>query len=250
MALVSDLVGVIAEVEGLPEGTVALNARVLREAGLLSTGARGRNAPKATVRDAANLLIGVNACGCIVKDAPAAVESYRRLRTDGGHGETTITGTGRELQPIEFEALRFLDTHDATFGEMLEGIVERFVSDDLGAFMRLQAWSYIGAKAQADFLSSKGSDPAGALERLNRAVAEVLRVGSVGFNVTFNRPHPFAVIKIGRVKASQVEIFAYADFGVTVEDREAGRVVETNGDRRDETVIGFRTLSRVAELLR
>ena len=132
MALISDLVSAIAEVEGLPEESVNLVARYAREAGYLSQGARGRNAPRATVADAANLLIAVNGSGCVVKEAPQAVELYRDLICHAPHGSRTSTDGGVAYGKIEPDELRFLDRHGvATFGEMLESIIDRFVGGEL-----------------------------------------------------------------------------------------------------------------------
>lgn len=61
MARVSDLVETLAGAQGISPGTLTLIARNAREAGLLSQGARGVNAPKATNRDAATLFLIANA---------------------------------------------------------------------------------------------------------------------------------------------------------------------------------------------
>jgi hypothetical protein len=61
LARVSDLVETLAGAQGISPGTLTLIARNAREAGLLSQGARGVNAPKATNRDAATLFLIANA---------------------------------------------------------------------------------------------------------------------------------------------------------------------------------------------
>ena len=76
MALLSDLVRVVAKVEGLEEVSVGIFARHAREAGLISQGGRGRSAAQMTVRDAANLLIAVNGCS-LAKNVPQAVQALR-----------------------------------------------------------------------------------------------------------------------------------------------------------------------------
>lgn len=53
------LISRFAEAVGLPEKTLMVHARNLREANLLTTGARGRNAPATIPRDAARLAISV-----------------------------------------------------------------------------------------------------------------------------------------------------------------------------------------------
>ncbi|WP_461653663.1 hypothetical protein [Methylorubrum aminovorans] len=78
MAVLSTLVKALAEVEGLEETQVAWVGRYLREAGLVSSGGRGRGGAQMTVTDAANLLIGVNATST-AKEAVGAVVSIRDL---------------------------------------------------------------------------------------------------------------------------------------------------------------------------
>lgn len=58
---IGDLCKVVAQATGVGEQTVAMYARVLREAGLLTTGARGVNAPHMKAIDAARLLIAMMA---------------------------------------------------------------------------------------------------------------------------------------------------------------------------------------------
>src|SRR3954451_3299911 len=62
MAFFNDLVRVIAEVEGMDPMTVRGIGLSVREGGHISKGGRGLSAAKMTVRDSANMLIGVNGC--------------------------------------------------------------------------------------------------------------------------------------------------------------------------------------------
>jgi hypothetical protein len=78
MATLSELVDTIAAVEDIDPATVALMARYIREAGLISTGGRGPSAATMSLRDAANLLIGVNATTTAV-EAARTVSAYREL---------------------------------------------------------------------------------------------------------------------------------------------------------------------------
>lgn len=59
MATPKQLVAKIAEVTGVPEGTVILHDRNLMTAGLRSLGVRGRGTSAVTFEDAANLIIAV-----------------------------------------------------------------------------------------------------------------------------------------------------------------------------------------------
>lgn len=65
----------IAQAYTIPEKTVVVYARLLKEAGLLTTGARGRNAPDMTPLDAARITIAV-----LASNGPAqCVERVRRF---------------------------------------------------------------------------------------------------------------------------------------------------------------------------
>lgn len=79
MALLTELVASVAKVEGLPETFVAGIAKYLREAGHIRQGGRGLSAAKMLPRDAAALLIGVNATR-LAKDAVEVFEAYAPLK--------------------------------------------------------------------------------------------------------------------------------------------------------------------------
>jgi hypothetical protein len=78
MATLSELVDTIARVEGIDSATVTLIARSVREAGLITTGGRGLSAAQMTYRDAANLVIAVNASPT-AREAEETVHTYRAL---------------------------------------------------------------------------------------------------------------------------------------------------------------------------
>jgi hypothetical protein len=79
MARVSDLCRDFASRFDIEESRVTGVARALREAGLITQGARGVNAPHATALDAARLLIALMADRKI-KESPAAVNYFGALR--------------------------------------------------------------------------------------------------------------------------------------------------------------------------
>lgn len=80
MATLSQLVDVVAAVEGIDPERVTAIARAVREAGLVTTGGRGPSAAQMTERDAANLLIAVNTAD-IARNAPEIVGRYRALES-------------------------------------------------------------------------------------------------------------------------------------------------------------------------
>lgn len=253
MALVSDLVSAIAEVEGLPEETVNLVARYTREAGYLSQGARGRNAPRATVADAANLLIAVNASGCVVKDAPQAVDMYRDLVCHAPHGSrNTRGGIGVEYGKIDVDELRFLDRHgDATFGEMLESIIDRFVGGELPMFMKGEALKYLGDAFYKKATDDLGDDQNALAQRVIDACNSFLGSGTVAFVIEFYRPMPHAKIRIDRSVGADRELIAAASFMVDIDDMMAGKFNSVQGgDRSDVATIGYKTLMKIGDVLR
>ena len=250
MALISDLVSAVAEVEGLPEATVALAARYAREAGLLSQGARGRNAPRATVADCANLLIAVNASGCVVKDAPHAIESYRRLRLHVAHGGRSERLQSVQYQDIEHDELRFLRKSEGrSFGEVLEAVIERFVGGEMETFMMGEASKYLGESFFEKAAEDLGDDKKALAERVIDSCRSLLRLDTVRFDIKFHRPTPYAELSVSRSVGATNETLASANFIVTMEDMKAGRI-KGGGDRKDVTSIGYATFMKIAEVMR
>ena len=79
MALISDLVVELSVISGIPEPSITVVARHLREAGLLSQKGRGRGAAGATPLDAARLCIALM-LGRKAKDAPSVVKDFGQLQ--------------------------------------------------------------------------------------------------------------------------------------------------------------------------
>src|SRR5215207_2706001 len=108
MAILSELVKLVAEVEGLDETSVGIFARAAREAGLISQRGRGPSAARMTTRDVANLIIAVNA-SALAKNVPEVVPAVRRMKSVRYHAEFQSG----------LERLRSL-----SFGEALETLLE------------------------------------------------------------------------------------------------------------------------------
>jgi len=79
MATLSQLVAVIADLEGFDVERVTAIARAIREHGLIRTSGRGTSAAQMSERDAANLLIAANTADT-ARGAPDAVARYRALK--------------------------------------------------------------------------------------------------------------------------------------------------------------------------
>src|SRR4051812_27564455 len=112
MAFFNDLVKAVAEAEGMELMTVRGIGLNVRDGGYIAKSGRGLSAARMTVRDAANLLIGVNA-SAMAKDAASAVEPYRSL-------------SGHIGQPDPLKILQ----RDGDFGTCLERLLESFTHND------------------------------------------------------------------------------------------------------------------------
>jgi hypothetical protein len=75
--------------------------RVVREAGLLTQGGHGINAPAATFRDGAVLLLSIVAAR-LWKDVAKGVEKYGRLPLCSVTGHDVITRTDFDPDPVQF----------------------------------------------------------------------------------------------------------------------------------------------------
>lgn len=251
MALISDLVTAIAEAEGLPEATVGLVARYTREAGYLSQGARGRNAPRATITDAANLIIALNAGGCVAKDAPQAVERYRDLICHAPHSFRSTSELGTEYGRIKPDELRFLDRHaSATFGELLESAIDRFVGGELEMFMKGQASEFLGSRFFEETMAEVGNDAKAIATRVGEATDRLLNLGTVAFTLEFHRPNAFARILVERSGEVSRDRLAGVSFIVDADTLMSGQIKQFDGDRSERTKIGYPTLKKVADVLR
>lgn len=127
MANFNDLVRAIAAVEGMDEMTVVGIGQYARDAGHISKSGRGRSAAGMTPRDAANLLIGVNATGK-AKDAAQAIEVYRALvmTEDTADYMRRFTSADIEIDDLWLETL----PAGASFGSALEALIEASMPRD------------------------------------------------------------------------------------------------------------------------
>lgn len=253
MALVSDLVEAIAEVEDLPLPTVQMVARHLREAGLLSTGARGRNAPPATVTDAANLLIAVNANGCIVKDSPTTVLEYRGLMLHMSDGPLLYRwkaeGNMRTRVDAEFEAVGFLRERNLPFGTALESIVEGFVNGKVPDLFNWLAHDLWEKPFRERAVEQFGDDE----EKIAQWVANACKsyIGDVlGLRLEFFRPRQNVMLKIEYNDAGDQKTLMEARFIQNVNRFMEGQYRQSSGDRYEQTTIGYKTLLKIGEVLK
>lgn len=123
---IGPLITLLSSTYGLAEASITLVARALREAGWLSTGARGVNAPEMGARDVARLTLAL-----LSGEPPGKVvnefEFLRRLQTDGifptdgflSQDRLPVDHTLEDVITAMFAA-SFDETH-----------IQRFVQDDL-----------------------------------------------------------------------------------------------------------------------
>jgi len=235
MAFVSDLVATIAEVENMPESTVGLVARYAREAGFLSQGARGRNAPHATVRDCANLLIAVNAMGNRLKDVPQIIDTFRQM-----------------VLKVKLHSLsdlfHFLHKDDLPFGDALEAVLCMFVDGTAQSYY-VRGLSSIFEPTEFGWESVEGSEtPPTDEEKFEWFNSAHFSGGLV--QVAFQQPSFAVRIIQNKLRRTDDKGQSEVVFLPTVEAYGTGLLANRKGDRIQETTIGHRTLAAVAALLR
>ena len=121
MAKLSDLIPTLAQVLPMPEQTVAVIARSLRQERLLSTGGRGPGAADMTPEDCARLLLAIMATDQ-VKDAVRTVQTFWAFPVEDSHCSATASEDEQdEWLPLP-EAMHSL-VGAKTFGEMLAGLI-------------------------------------------------------------------------------------------------------------------------------
>lgn len=122
MAKLSDLIPTLAQVLPMPEQTVAVIARALRQERLISTVGRGPGAANMTPDDCANLLLAIMAADQ-VKDAVDAVHRFRALTMEAVHCQDSMAEEDQEgWLPLPSTMRRLLVVRN--FGEMLSGLIE------------------------------------------------------------------------------------------------------------------------------
>lgn len=161
MASQQQLIDIVSQMQGVERPTVEIISRNLREAGLLTTGKRGRSPAQMTVTDAANLIIGVVAS----KGPSAAVEtvgSYRSSREERRGGGKRIT-----------------------FGEYLDFLLDEARKDRLTEYAT-------GMMKKA--IQREGKDnPAHIVDHIKKRYSSLR---SVGVRILFQRPMPAALVSI------------------------------------------------------
>lgn len=121
MAKLSDLIPTLAQVLPMPEQTVAVIARALRQERLISTGGRGPGAADMTPEDCARLLLAIMATDQ-VKDAVRAVQTFWAFPVEDFHCRDTVDEEDKDDWLPLPAAMHGLATAQ-TFGAMLAGLI-------------------------------------------------------------------------------------------------------------------------------
>jgi hypothetical protein len=209
MATLSELVEVIAEVEGIDRATVALIGRYVREAGLIVKRGRGPSAAVMGLTDAANLLIAVNATRNAAQAADA-VSSFRPLACNNN-----------ERLPYSERA------RDFTFGEAIEQLIAAAGTGELpNPFLGTRHWDEL---------------------------AELFGTGQIHIEVRFRTTEPSALLKIAPLfeglSAFPEIVAGLSPSIIEVFSPRNPLGQNQNGDRLEETIIGYRTLKAVGQLI-
>ena len=146
MASSTQLSECVAKQLGLPESTIALHMRNIREAGLITQGGRGRSSARMTAADAAHLLVA--SVGSLnPKDSVEVIGKYASI------GKTKGSNWATGLVP-KLDQLR----NQHTFAEALTALIESGMANDLPIKNRDQTnleailitlfWPWSGAKIE------------------------------------------------------------------------------------------------------
>jgi len=119
----------IARATGVPEATVLLHMRNVREAGILTQGGRGRSAARMTTRDAANLLIAV-AGASAVKDSVVPIHRQAQTWVREGTWEETLAVPELLALPADH---RFADAVVALLNSAASGSLEALAIEIQGS---------------------------------------------------------------------------------------------------------------------
>jgi hypothetical protein len=210
MATLSELAATIAKAEGMDPATVALTARYVREAGFIEKRGRGPSAASMGVKDAANLLIAINAASS-VGAAAAVVRDYRGLIAI--NDDSNVNGT---------------------FGEALELLIK----------------SAIERKLPSTFLSEKvPDDTRDAFEREEIVISIRFERPTPSVFLEIGLPASEKVSPPGIRSFYIPPAFRAFFIPKHSQEKRTPRKMNI-GDRRDQTTIGNVTIFAIAEKLR
>ena len=277
MATPNELIAMVAKLEGLPEPAVARVAGRLREAGLISQSGRGPRAARATVTDAANLLIAVNAAP-VPEDAPKIVAWHRGMVNYRHAPRPEEIGAGGAERAF-LRDIAFITENLATFGEVFERLLAMAADGALRRCLHNLGLVHIAtgrcispagsrARKEADrrervvtVLANGGRGALDALRgQLRGDLDELIRLSAISVLVRFGRPFPTARIEVRRGDRTAsgppeggtrlMDVEFEVDFDTDLIQVESDHLHEVRYIARTEVVtIDQRALLAVGELL-
>ena len=119
-----------AEAVGIPEVTVGVHARKLREAKLMTTGGRGRSAPNTVPLDAARLLISVLYSPESPSRAVEAVRDFGKLRFQSQRLQDRVPAEIDQGIAEKYSLFELIDIpRDHAFEEIICALIEFMIAD-------------------------------------------------------------------------------------------------------------------------
>jgi hypothetical protein len=229
MATISELVETVADVEGMESATVALIARYLREKRLIQKRGRGPSAAQMGVRDAANLLIAVNASGS-ARDAALVVPIYRDL-------------VSQEFRSNQKKAPKSA----GAFGEAIELVLHSIIKGSLPDTFLSQE---VPGCVQDSFEEGKASISIHFIRPEPRGYVSIMRHNLARVPVwdPYSQTEHIGLTPYPMMMTPPLSISLSFWMKHGRQDRESWKLKV--GDRADETRIGNRTIVSVARILR
>jgi len=223
MAILRELVEVLARVTNLPEATVFAYGRFAREAGLIAQKGRGRAAAQMNTKDAAQLLIALGGTS-ITRDAGIAAKAYGSLP-----GYALVIG-GKYADPFEEYILDWLGTLGSPIGEdhlgmrkidcdfekFVDFLLQQSVSGGLTKFLRGIPVADLSQKnwpkAAEEFFRRGEYSKFAILNGAPRKPSDQVLIGSdedVWFEIRFNRVTPFVFFEIFTINRERLFMAAF-----------------------------------------
>jgi hypothetical protein len=225
MAILRELVEVLARTTGVPESTVFAFGRFTREAGLISQKGRGRAAAEMSTTDAANLFLALGATD-VTRDAGIAVKKFSSLQgwtPDGFYENPVDEHIQAWLMPVITKPVTWNNEEPVylkDFGSFVQFLLAESVSGGLTKFLR--GIPVLDERSLQKVRSSEGfMDRPGYFFSLRRMLqegattkrADQVIVGArreVGFEFVFDRVNPFVYFKIKTFHVAEEDLLTLA----------------------------------------
>jgi hypothetical protein len=261
MAILRELVEVLARITGVPESTVFAFGRFTREAGLISQKGRGRAAAEMSTLDAANLFIALGATD-VTREAPLAVRKFSSLQgfTVGFPGSPLWEYFHAWLKPVILKTeANGGDVYLKDFGSFVQFLLEDSVSGRLTRFLR--GIPVLDERSRTRLLLEEH-------EEFGRSLVHFLRKGAtmkptdqvvvgteedVWFTFVFKRANPFVYFDIKTRHVGEEDLFTVVfrdpdGQGVERDLQVEATLTQTSIQALGSTLRGFKIPSKLKRL--